>query len=132
MFTTSAGNFVKQSVVYAQDTAPAGTTVDVFKTVPATVTIVDGDIWLDLDATGGQILVNRYDSIGNGFDQIATDPSVATGGYVMEVKVTERVGAPLNGTLWFDPDVNELAIYEVVSDSGTQNGKESRRTICYN
>ena len=90
-------------------------------------TTADGDIWLDLDATGGQ-LANRYDSIGNDFDQIATDASVATGGYVMEVKVTEPTGAPLTGTLWFDPDVNELAVYEVVSDSGTQNGKESRRT----
>ena len=122
LFTTSAGNFVKQSVVYAQDTTPAGTTSDVFQdgTSATARTIIDGDIWLDLDATGGQILVNRYDSIGNDFDQIATDSSVATGGYVMEVKITEPTGAPLNGTLWFDPDVNELAVYEVVSDSGTQ------------
>ena len=58
------------------------------KMVSATArTTIDGDIWLDLDATGGQILVNRYDSIGNDFDQIATDAPVATGGYVMEVKL---------------------------------------------
>ena len=57
LFTTSAGNFVKQSVVYGQDTAPAGTTSDVVQdgTSATARTIVDGDIWLDLDATGGQI-----------------------------------------------------------------------------
>ena len=122
LFTTSAGNFVKQSVVYVQDTAPAGTTSDVFAdgTSATARTLVDGDIWMDISASDASLIFNRYDSIGNGFDQVATDASVATGGYVMEVKATTPIGNPANGTIWFDPDVNELAIYEVVSDSGTQ------------
>lgn len=122
LFKTSAGNFVKQSVVYAQDTTPAGTTSDVFAdgTSATARTLVDGDIWMDISSANASLIFNRYDSIGNGFDQVATSSSVATGGYVMEINTTQPIGAPLDGTIWFDPDVNELAVYEVVNDSGTQ------------
>lgn len=37
---------------------------------------------------------------------------------------TQPTGAPVNATLWFDPDVNDLAVYEVASDSGTQKWKK--------
>ena len=38
----------------------------------------------------------------------------------MEASTTQPTGAPVNGTYWFDPDLNELDIYEVALDSGVQ------------
>ena len=120
LFTTVADSFVTQGVTYAQATAPTGVTGDTFADGSSATarTLTDGDIWLDTATS--DIAIKRYDSIGNDWDNIATDATVATGGFVMEVKATAPVGNPTDGTIWFDPDVNELAIYEVVSDSGTQ------------
>jgi phage tail sheath protein FI len=120
LFTTVANAFVAQSATYAQASAPTGVTGDTFADGSSATarTLTDGDIWLDTNTS--DIAIKRYDSIGNDWDDISTDPTTATGGYVMNVLATQPTGDPVTGTLWYDPDVNELAIYEVVSDSGTQ------------
>jgi hypothetical protein len=128
LFTTVAGSFMKKSAVYSQNGTPAGTTSDIFAdgTSATARTLSDGDIWLDHDAvngTSGKIAIKRYDSIGNDWDDIELDGG-GTGGFISTVLSTQPTGAPVNATLWFDPDVNDLAIYEIASDSGTQKWKK--------
>ena len=120
LFTTVAGSFVKQSVVYAQATTPAGTTGDTFAdgTAATARNFAEGEIWLNLG--DGELSIKRYDSIQSQWDDIATDSSVATGGYVITAQIAEPTGTPADGTIWFDPAVNDLAIYEVALDSGVQ------------
>jgi len=130
LFTDVAGAFVKKAPVYAQNGTPAGTTADVFAdgTLATARSFSDGDIWLDHDAqngTSGKIVLKRYDSVQSDWDNIATDATVATGGFVMSVSTTQPSGAPVTGTLWYDPDVNELAVYEVEADSGVQKWKRA-------
>ena len=124
LFTTATGVFTKQTARYANDstTVPTGIASDINQdgSVGAARTLAEGDIWLLIDAGAGIVAIRRYDSANAEFDDISTSNTVATGGYVMEASTTEPVGSPLNGTYWFDPDVNELDIYEVASDSGVQ------------
>ena len=51
--------------------------------------------------------------------------TTATGGFIMSASATEPVGNPVNGTYWFDPDLNELDIYEVAVDSGVQKWQKA-------
>ena len=127
LFTTVAGSFVKQSPVYSQDGTPAGTTADKFHdgTSATARSFSDGDIWFDFDDTTSTIAVKRYDSVQSDWDNIATDSAVATGGFVMSAATAQPTGAPVTGTLWHDPDVDELAVYEVEDDSGTQKWKRA-------
>lgn len=120
LFTDAAGDFVAQNAVYSQDAAPTGVATDTFAdgTAASVRTLVDGDIWLDWN--NGTVSFKRWDSKQSEWDSVATDASVATDGYVMEVSTTEPTGTPVDGTVWFDTTVDELAIFEVVLDGGEQ------------
>ena len=123
LFTTLAGNFVAQNVVYAQAGTPAGTTADTFAdgTAATARAFAEGEMWMEIG--DGEITLKRYDSIQAEWDDIGTDDSVATGGYTMIAQVAAPTGAPADGTVWFDPDVNDLAIYEVAMDGPDQKWK---------
>jgi len=120
LYTTDNGSFVTQKPYYAQSAAPTGVVGDTFQDGTGAVSrnLVDGDIWLDLQASSFKI--KRWDDIQSDWDAVSTDPSVATGGYTMSVATTEPSGAPVDGTLWFDPSVNDLAIFEVALEGGVQ------------
>lgn len=123
LFTTSAGTFVAKSAMYAQASAPTGASGDTFAdgTSGASRQLAEGDIWMEVGSS--ELTFKRWDDIQSQWDDVATDPSVATGGYVMNVSTSEPVGAPVDGALWFDADVNELAIFEVAMDGGVQKWK---------
>jgi hypothetical protein len=122
LFTDTAGQFVSKSAVYVQEVVPTGVSTDTFQdgTAGAARSLAEGDIWLEVVAVGSTINVLRWDSIQDEWDNIATDASVATGGFVMDVATAEPVGTPADGTLWFDPAVDGLAVFEVVVDGGVQ------------
>jgi len=114
LYTTASGSFVGQAIEYAGDTAPtdnAGIFAD--GSTYSARTLLDGDLWLDFTDASSSIELKRYD--GSSWASIGS-----TGSYPVSVSTTEPTGNPVNGQLWFDPDVNELAVYEVKSDSGTQ------------
>lgn len=123
LFTSSSGAYVMQNVVYAQAGTPAGTTSDTFQdgTAATARNFAEGEMWIELGT--GEFTLKRYDSIQNEWDDIGTDPSVATGGFTMISKTSAPTGAPADGTVWFDSDVNDLSIYEVALDSGVQTWK---------
>ena len=128
LFTTAAGSFVSKAITYADDSAPDGTTGDIPQDGSSGVarSLAEGDLWFDLsDVANAVIELKRYDSSGNDWDSISSDGSAGTGGFIMTASTTQPTGTPANGTLWFDPDVNELAVYEVRSDSGTQKWKRA-------
>lgn len=128
LFTTTAGAFVKKAVIYSQDSTPAGTTADTFADGSGTGTarsLGEGDLWFDFDDTTSTIELKRYDSSGNDWDSISSDGTAGTGGFIMTALLTQPTGNPVTGTLWFDNDVNDLAVYEVKSDSGTQKWKRA-------
>jgi hypothetical protein len=122
LFTDAAGDFVGENPVYIQALDPTGTTADTFQdgTAATNRTLIEGDIWLELDAPNASFSVLRWDSIQDEWDYVSSDETVATGGFVMAVSTSEPVGAPLDGTIWYNTAVDELAIYEVVVDGGTQ------------
>lgn len=111
----SDGTFVDQQVLYVSDAAPTGSTSDTFQdgTLASSRTLLEGDIWMDIDAGTSSIIIKRYDSVNAEWDNIATDNSVATGGYIMAAMTAMPVGAPEDGAVWFSPAVNSLSIYEV-------------------
>ncbi len=123
LFTTTAGKFVAQSIVYAQAGDPAGTTADTFQDGTAATARTFGEGELTMDIGSGEFTIKRYDSIQTEWDNIATDPSAATGGYTMIAQVAVPTGVPADGTVWFDSDVNDLAIFEVALDGGVQKWK---------
>ena len=127
LFTTTAGSFVSKAITYADDSAPDGTTGDIPQDGSSGVarSLAEGDLWFDFDDTTSSIELKRYDSSGNDWDSISSDGSAGTGGFIMTASTTQPTGNPVTGTMWFDPDVNELAVYEVVSDSGTQKWKRA-------
>ena len=86
-------------------------------------TIDEGDIWLLIDGAAGIIAVRRYDSANDEFDDISTSSTTATGGFIMSAQQKPQVIS--NGTYWFDPDPNELDIYEVAVDSGVQKWQKA-------
>lgn len=106
-YTTTAGSFVSQPVHYAQNNDPDGTTSDVFHNGTAAMarTLQEGDLWLDLDTD--KLVLKVY-------------TSGAWANVVVTAATSEPTGNPVNGTVWHDGDINELAIYEVADDSGTQ------------
>jgi len=126
LFTTTGGSFAAKTPIYANDIAtdPTGIAGDVNQdgTAGSARTLVDGDIWLAIDSTNGLVQIKRWDdtTAGQQWDDIATNASVATGGYVMEASTTQPTGNPADGTIWYDPDVDDLDIYEVALDSGVQ------------
>tara|TARA_B100000767_G_C19763029_1_gene536111 strand:+ start:139 stop:2493 length:2355 start_codon:yes stop_codon:yes gene_type:complete len=109
-YTTAAGSFVSQPIQYADDNAPDGTTSDIFHNgATATArTLQEGDLWLD-HATD-ELVLKVY-------------ASGAWANIVVTASATQPTGTPVNGRVWHDGDINELAIYEVASDSGTQKWK---------
>ena len=111
-YTTAAGSFVAQPVHYADDNAPDGTVNDFFQngTTATARTLQEGDLWLD-HATD-ELVLKVY-------------TSGAWANLVVTAQTTEPTGTPLNGTVWHDGDINELAIYEVDSDGGTQKWKRA-------
>ena len=123
LFTSVAGNFVMQNVVYAQAGTPAGSTVDTFQDGTAATArgFAEGEMWMEIGS--GEFTLKRWDSIQSQWDDIGTDGSVATGGYVMTVQSAAPTGAPVNGTMWFNSNVDSLAIYEVALDGGVQKWK---------
>jgi hypothetical protein len=127
LYTTASAVFTKVNATYSQTGTPAGTTSDIFAdgTSGTARSFVDGEIWFDFDDATSTIAIKRYDSIGSDWDNIATDATVATGGYVMNALATQPVGSPVNGALWHNTTVNDLALFEVVSDGGVQKWKRA-------
>ena len=125
LFTSVAGNFVMQNVVYAQAGTPAGSTADTFQDGTAATSrgFAEGEMWMEIGS--GEFTLKRWDSIQSQWDDIGTDGSVATGGYVMTVQSAAPTGAPVNGTMWFNSSVDSLAIYEVALDGGVQKWKRA-------
>ena len=114
LFTTTAGEFVAQSAIYAQAAAPTGVIGDTFQdgTAATARVLAEGDIWLDID--DGFVSIHRYDSTTSAFvDMVST------------VQTTAPVGAATTGTIWFDSAVNELALFEVALDGGVQKWKKA-------
>jgi len=109
-YTTASGSFVSTPALYADASDPDGTTSDINQNGSAAVarTLQEGDIWLELAAN--KLVVKAYTS-GSWANVVVTASS------------TMPTGAPLDGTVWHDGDINELAIYEVEDDSGTQKWK---------
>ena len=127
LYTTASGSFTKQTPVYANDSGVVPTGISSDKnhdgSAGAARDLEEGDIWLAVSPTAtntGIVTIKRYDSANDEFDDISTSNTTATGGYTMSVSTTEPVGNPVNGTYWFDPDLNELDVYEVAVDSGVQ------------
>ena len=126
LYLTSTAKFVAKTPVYANDhaTAPTGVVGDIQQDGTAGVAnsnLSDGEIWLSINDGTGVIDIKRWDdTAAQEWDDIATSSAIATGGYIMSVSTTMPVGAPVNGTLWFDPDVNDLDIYEAAVDGGIQ------------
>ena len=123
LFTTVAGGFVSGTPVYSQAGTPAGTTADTYYdgTAAKARSFSEGDLWLEVGAS--DITIKRWDSIQSQWDDVSTDPTVATGGYVVEASTSQPVGEPVDGTIWFDPAVNDLAIFEVAVNGGSQEWK---------
>lgn len=110
VYENVAGSFVAQNVVYAQATDPAGTTSDTFQdgTAATARSFGTGELFMDLGADS--FVLKKYDGS-------------AWANFAVTAQTTEPTGAAANGTIWFDPDLNELALYEVEDDSGTQKWK---------
>ena len=123
LFTTTAGSFVNKSVTYSQDSAPDGTTSDVHADgsgAGSARTLADGDLWFDFDDATSSIELKRYVTASSTWTSIGT-----SGNYPVSVATTQPTGNPVTGTLWHDPDVNELAVYEVKLDGSTQKWKRA-------
>ena len=106
-YTTASGSFVAQAVTYAQDIAPTASAGVMQNGTGTTArTLVEGDMWLDHGTD--KLALNVYTS-GAWDDEI-----------VVVGQDTQPGGTPVDGTVWHDGDINELAIYEVALDSGTQ------------
>ena len=126
LYTTATAKFVAKTPVYANDhaTDPTGIVADIQQDGTAGVAnsnLSDGELWLSINDGTGAITIKRWDdTTAQEWDDISTSSATATGGYVMEISTTQPTGAPVNGTLWFDPDLNDLDIYEAALDSGVQ------------
>ena len=110
-YTTTAGAFVLQPITYVDASAPDGTTSDFNQNGTAAIarTLQEGDLWFDTSVTD-KLTLKVYTS-GAWANVVVTASNAAP------------TGNPVDGTVWHDGDINELAIYEVASDSGTQKWK---------
>ena len=106
-YSAAAGDFVASNVVFAQATAPTGAASDTQQDGSAGVaaSILDGQVWVE---------------VGDGVLTVQAWTAGAFANVASEISTTAPAGEPTDGTMWFDPDVNELAIFEVVSDGGVQ------------
>ena len=111
-YTTAAAAFVSQPVHYADNSAPDGTTSDINQNGSAAIarTLQEGDLWLDLDTE--KLVVKAY--VSSAWANIAVTAQTA-----------QPTGTPVNGTVWHDGDINELAIFEVAVDGGVQKWKKA-------
>ena len=129
LYTTATAAFTAQTPVYANvsSTAPTGIAGDINQdgSAGAVRTLAEGDIWLAVNEANATVNVLRYDSANTQFDEISTSATVATGGYTMKASTTQPTGNPTNGTYWYDPDLNELDIWEVAVDSGVQKWQKA-------
>jgi len=110
VYENIAGSFVSQNSVYAQSTDPAGTSADTFQDGTAATARNFGTGELFMQTGSASIVLKKYD--GSAWTNFA-----------VSAQTTEPTGAAVDGTIWFDPDLDELALYEVESDSGTQKWK---------
>lgn len=99
--------WIAKTAIYAQAGTPAGDNTDTFHdgTAATTRTISDGDIWLDVE--DGFIAVKVYDSAA-WTDMVST------------ISTTAPVGNPVDGTIWFNDEVDSLDIFEVAIDGSEQ------------
>ena len=97
-FSAEAGGFVALPIAAVNDD---GTYVPQDGTSASAVTLVEGDVSFDI--SGGTVSLEVQNS--------------GTQAMGAEVSSTAPTGAPADGTLWFDTDVNELHIYEVNSSN---------------
>jgi len=114
----TSGSFVAQSAIYAQAAAPTGATSDVFQDgTAATVRVLsEGDVWFDVD--DGFVSIMRYNSTTAAWEDM-----------VSSVSTTAPVGPVVDGTTWFDADVNELAIFEVAIDGAEQKWQKASTVV---
>lgn len=111
-FTSSASAFVVQQVLYVGGSAPTGAASDVFQdgTAGAARTLATGDLWVEVGA--GVLTLKVYeDSAWANFGAVA--------------QAAEPTGNPVDGTVWFDPDINELDIFEVADNNGSQEWRKA-------
>ena len=113
-FTTAANDFVAQAILYANDEAtdPTGIVGDIMQDGSAgkARSLNEGDLWLAVGASS--IVIKRY-------------TSGAWGNVSITAQTAKPTGNPVDGAMWFDADLDELAIYEVASDSGVQKWKKA-------
>ena len=122
LYTTASASFVGQSITYVDDAAPDGSTGDFPQDGSTGVsrTLLDGDLWFDINDASSSIEIKRYNGSATTWDGFGS-----AGSYPVSVSITQPTGNPVNGQLWFDADVNELAVYEVEADSGVQKWKRA-------
>ena len=111
-YTTASAAFVASSVLYVDASAPDGSASDIPQNGTSGVarTLQTGDIWLEVATE--KLVVKEY-------------ASAAWANIAVTASATMPVGTPLNGTVWHDGDINELAIYEVAVDGSTQKWKRA-------
>lgn len=131
LYTTSAGSFVEQQILYAQDFDPTGSAADILHDGSANSgrTLLEGDLALIVDVASGKLVLKRWDSIQNEWDNVGTDASASTGGYVMNIATAMPVGTPANGTYWFDDALNSLDIFEVAMNGSDQEWKKVEHVL---
>ena len=115
LYTTASAVFTSKAVAYADDAAPDGTANDIYANGSSSVarSLSDGDLWFDFDDAASSIELKRHN--GTAWAGIGS-----TGTYPVVASTTQPSGAPLTGTLWHNTTVNDLAVFEVVSDGGVQ------------
>lgn len=107
-----SGDWIAKTAIYAQASEPTGTTGDTFHdgTAATARTIAEGDIWLDIE--DGFIAVKVYESSA-WVDMVSTISTIAP------------TGNPADGTIWFNDEVDDLDIFEVVFDGAEQVWKKA-------
>jgi len=76
---------------------------------------IAGDLHLAINDTGA--FANIDIKMQNGTNQRINGPWTHV---LADVQTSEPVGAPVDGTIWFDGDVDELEVFEVALDNGVQ------------
>ena len=112
-FTSAASDFVVQQVLFANTagSAPTGASSDVAQdgSAGATRSLAEGDIWVEVGA--GSLVLKVYEDS-------------AWANFGAEAQTAMPTGDAVDGTVWFDPDINELDIFEVADNNGSQEWKK--------